>query len=196
MCNYTYQNNDKMKTSSAKKELGFVAPDFILWEPLTNKHRKLSELKSEKATVIMFICNHCPFVQHVFNSIVKLADEYIPRGISFIGINSNDPMSHPSDSPAMMIEEVKKRSIGFPYLFDDSQDVARAYDAACTPEFNIFDSEMRCVYRGQFDDSRPGNNMPVTGNDIKKALDAILENKPVDKNQRQSVGCSIKWKKQ
>jgi thiol-disulfide isomerase/thioredoxin len=184
-----------MKVSSTRKELGFAAPDFELWEPLTNRQLKLSELKSDKATVVMFLCNHCPYVQHIFNSIVKLADEYIPSGISFIGINSNDPVSHASDSPVMMIEEVKKRHIGFPYLFDESQDVARDYDAACTPEFNIFDSMMRCVYRGQFDDSRPGNNIPVTGNDIRMALDALLENRPVNKEQRQSVGCSIKWKK-
>lgn len=183
-----------MAVTSTSKELGYEAPVFELWEPLTNKHRKLSELKSDKATVIMFLCNHCPYVQYIFNSLVELTDKYIPKGISFIGINSNDPISHPSDSPAMMIEEVKKRNIGFPYLFDESQDVARDYDAACTPEFNIFDSNMKCVYRGQFDDSRPGNNLPVTGNDIRDALDALLANKPVRKEQRASIGCSIKWK--
>jgi thiol-disulfide isomerase/thioredoxin len=183
-----------MAVSSEKIGLGFVAPEFELWEPFTNNHRKLNELKSDKATVIMFLCNHCPYVQHIFPVLIKLADEYFRKGISFIGINSNDPVSHASDSPAMMIKEVKNRQISFPYLFDESQDIARAYGACCTPEFNIFDSEMKCVYRGQFDNSRPGNNTPVTGNDIRYALDAILNNKPLQKEQRQSIGCSIKWK--
>jgi len=142
----------------------------------------------------MFICNHCPFVKHVNLQIVKLANDYIPKGIAFIAISSNDAKLYPEDSPEKMKEYAARLSYPFPYLYDNSQEVAKAYDAACTPDFFIFDRELKCVYRGQLDDSRPSNNNPVTGIDIRKALDAILSGKGVSKDQKPSIGCNIKWK--
>lgn len=174
--------------------LGFTAPDFRLFEPASGKFRSLDELKSDKATVIMFICNHCPFVKHVLEELIQLANDYIPKGVSFIGINPNDVENYPEDRPEKMKELVESKSIPFTYLFDESQRVAKDYSAACTPDFNIFDKDMKCVYRGQLDDSRPSNNIPVTGKDIRDVLDAILENKKVSEDQKPSIGCSIKWK--
>ena len=142
----------------------------------------------------MFICNHCPYVKHVINGIVELANDYIPKGISFIAISSNDVENYPDDSPDKMKEEAARLGFKFPYLYDESQDVARAYQAACTPDFNIFDAELKCVYRGQLDDSRPGNKIPVSGKDIRKALDDLLSGKKISEDQVPSVGCNIKWK--
>jgi thiol-disulfide isomerase/thioredoxin len=174
--------------------LGFKAPDFNLLDPINNKYISLNKLKSEKATVIMFICNHCPFVKHVNEQLVKLASDYIPRGISFIAINSNDVENYPEDSPEKMKEYAARLNYPFPYLFDETQDIAKAYDAACTPDFFIFDKDLKCVYRGQLDESRPGNDKPVTGKDIRNALDAILEGNDVSMKQFPSIGCNIKWK--
>jgi peroxiredoxin len=175
--------------------LGFQAPDFELPDATTGEDHSLNDLKSDKATVIMFICNHCPYVKHVINGIVSMANDYIPRGVSFIAINSNDVENYPEDSPEKMREFAKEKAFPFPYLFDGSQEVAKAYHAACTPDFSIFDGNQKCVYRGQMDKARPGNDRPVTGEDIRAALDAILEGKPVSQQQVPSVGCSIKWKK-
>ncbi len=174
--------------------LGTKAPDFNLPDIVSGKNKSLKELKSDKATVVMFICNHCPFVKHVQKELVKLANDYIPKGISFIAISSNDVEVFPDDSPERMKEVAKQFGYPFPYLFDESQDIARAYGAACTPDFYVFDKDLKCVYRGQMDDSRPSNDIPVTGKDIRTALDAILTGKPVSKDQKPSIGCNIKWK--
>lgn len=181
-------------TPSIMLPLGTRAPDFKLWDVMSDRDLSLDDLKSDIATVIMFICNHCPFVKHVQKGLVELANEYIPRGISFIAICSNDIENYPDDSPENMRAVATRLGYPFPYLFDDSQDVARAYDAQCTPDFYIFDKDLKCVYRGQMDDSRPGNGRPVTGKDIRGALDNILSGKPVPEEQYPSIGCNIKWK--
>jgi len=181
-------------TESNMMPLGTKAPYFNLPDTISGEQKSLPELKSDKATVVMFICNHCPYVKHVQQGLVQLAKDYIPRGISFIAISSNDVENYPEDSPERMKQVAKQLGYPFPYLYDESQDVARAYGAACTPDFYIFDKDLKCVYRGQMDDSRPGNDVPVTGKDIRAALDAILAGKPVDQNQKPSIGCNIKWK--
>ncbi|NBI27912.1 thioredoxin family protein [Chengkuizengella marina] len=182
------------KTPSNMIPLKSIAPAFSLLEPLTGEQRTLDELKSHTATVIMFICNHCPFVIHVQEELVKLANDYIRKGISFIAISSNDVENYPDDSPEKMKEDAERLHYPFPYLYDESQKVAKAYEAACTPDFYIYDGNMTCVYRGQLDDSRPGNGKPVTGADIRKALDQILIGELVNDNQKPSLGCNIKWK--
>jgi thiol-disulfide isomerase/thioredoxin len=174
--------------------LGTKAPGFKLSSPVTGKVLSLDELKSGKATVIMFICNHCPYVKHVQKELVDLANDYMPKGVSFIAINSNDVEKYPDDSPANMKIVAERLGYPFPYLFDETQETAREYGAACTPDFFIFDSALGCVYRGQLDDSRPGNGKPVTGADLRKALDRILGGEPVSENQTPSIGCNIKWK--
>jgi peroxiredoxin len=174
--------------------LGAKAPSFTLPDVVSGKNVSLDELKSEIATVIMFICNHCPFVKHVQNQLVKLANDYIPKGISFIAINANDVEKYPEDSPEKMKEVAQKLGYPFPYLFDETQEVAKAYQAACTPDFYIFDRDLKCVYRGQLDDSRPSNDIPVTGESIRSALDSLLRNEPVTVEQKPSIGCNIKWK--
>ena len=182
------------ETLSKMLPLGFIAPDFKLLDTISGKEKTLAELASDKATVIMFICNHCPFVKHVNKQLVNLANNYIPKGISFIAISSNDAANYPEDNPVKMKEYAQGLEYPFPYLYDETQEVAKAYDAACTPDFYIFDKDIKCVYRGQLDDSRPGNNRPVTGNDIREALDAILNNSSINPNQMPSIGCNIKWK--
>lgn len=181
-------------TPSSMVPLGFKAPDFNLFDTVSNTHKSLHELKSDKATVIMFICNHCPFVVHVNEQLVKLALEYAPKGISFIAISSNDAENYPEDSPEKMKKYATKLNYPFPYLYDESQAVAKSYDAACTPDFYIFNHDMICVYRGQLDDSRPGNGKVVTGKDMRDALDALLAGKKVSNKQLPSIGCNIKWK--
>jgi peroxiredoxin len=182
------------ETPSKMNPLGFTAPDFRLPDVTTGKTRSLDDLKSDKATVVMFICNHCPFVKHVNHQLVALANDYISKGVSFVAISSNDAVNYPDDSPEKMKEVAARLKYPFPYLYDETQEVAKAYDAACTPDFYIFDASMKCVYRGQLDDSRPGNNKPVTGKDMRAALDALLENKPVSQDQKPGIGCNIKWK--
>lgn len=175
-------------------ELGYSAPDFNLLEPLTNKTLSLKELASNTATVVMFICNHCPYVKHINSGLVKLAKNFIPKGISFIAINPNDALNYPDDSPENMIKTAKTHNFPFPYLYDETQEVAKAYKAVCTPDFSIFDSNLKCIYRGQLDDSRPGNSIPVSGKDISDVLDAILSKTKLPAEQKPSSGCSIKWK--
>jgi len=174
--------------------LGTQAPDFSLPDVTSNRNVKLQDAKSNVATVIMFICNHCPFVKHVQHELVKLANDYIPQDIKFIAINANDEASYPDDSPENMKRIAEQLSYPFPYLFDESQDVAKAYHAACTPDFFVFDSDLKCVYRGQLDNSRPGSDIPVTGHDIRNALDAIIAGEEVDDDQKPSQGCNIKWR--
>jgi len=174
--------------------LGTKAPDFKLWCAVNEREFSLDELKSDRATVIMFICNHCPYVKHVQTGLVDLANDYAHKGISFIAINSNDVENYPDDSPENMKIVAGRLGYPFPYLFDETQEVARAYDAACTPDFYIFDGELTCVYRGQMDHSRPGNGKPVTGEHMREALDRLLDEKPVSDVQIPSIGCNIKWK--
>lgn len=174
--------------------MGFRAPDFTLPDAVSGREMSLEDLKGEHATVVMFICNHCPFVKHVSAELVRLANDYMPRGVSFIAINSNDVENYPEDSPENMKLYAERLGYPFPYLFDETQDVARAYHAACTPDFSIFDKDLLCVYRGQLDGSRPGNNVPNDGRDIRAALDNILAGLPVSPDQRPSLGCNIKWK--
>jgi len=175
--------------------LGTVASDFALTDAVSGKTMSLSELKSGIATVIVFMCNHCPFVRHIIDQLVQTANDYIPKGIRFIAINSNDPEQYPEDSPEEMKKWAEQKRFPFPYLFDATQEVARAYGAACTPDFFVFDGNLRLVYRGQFDGSRPGNGVPVTGSDLRAALDCLLEGRPVPSDQKPSLGCNIKWKK-
>lgn len=173
--------------------LGTVAPDFTLPDTVSGKDLSLTELKGAKATVIMFICNHCPFVKYIRTQLVQLANDYLNKGISFIAINSNDIVNYPEDAPDKMREEALQNGYLFPYLYDATQNVANAYMAACTPDFYIFDSHLKCIYRGQLDSSRPGNNIPLTGSDIRAALDHHLSGLPVLTDQRPSQGCNIKW---
>lgn len=182
------------ETPSNMLALGTKAPDFKLYNPVNEKTESLDELKSSVATVILFICNHCPFVKHINHGLVDFANDYLKKGVSIIAINSNDVKNYPDDSPEKMKANAELLGYEFPYLFDETQEVAKAYDAACTPDCYIFDSDMKLVYRGQFDDSRPGNNIPVTGQSLREALDNILAGKPVSQDQKPSIGCNIKWK--
>lgn len=182
-------------TPSAMIPLGTIAPDFTLLNPVTNTWQSLAELRSGTATVIMFICNHCPFVQHVNAGLVQLANDYMPKGVHCIAISSNDAENYPEDSPAKMAEYARVLGYPFPYLYDETQEVARAYHATCTPDFYVFDGAMACVYRGQLDASRPSNGIPVTGSDIRNALDSVLAGTPVSPEQTPSIGCNIKWKR-
>jgi thiol-disulfide isomerase/thioredoxin len=154
----------------------------------------LEDFHDASALLVVFMCNHCPFVKHIRSQFAAVAKEYQARGVGVVGINSNDAESYPDDRPEKMAEEVKQMGYTFPYLYDETQQVAKAYRAACTPDFYLFDREGRLVYRGQFDDSRPGNGRPVTGADLRAALDAVLGGRAVPGNQRPSIGCNIKWK--
>ncbi len=182
------------ETLSKMIPLGTKAPDFLLPDTISGKNYSLNDMRGDKATVIMFICNHCPYVIHVIEELVYIPLDYKGKGISFIAISSNDVISHPQDSPENMKKFAEKYRFTFPYLYDSSQDIAQAYSAACTPDFFIFDGELSLKYRGQMDDSRPGNNIPVTGKNIRNVLDNILNDKPVDPVQKPSIGCNIKWK--
>lgn len=181
-------------TPSTMMPLGTIAPDFELQDTVSGKALSLSELKGEQATLVMFICNHCPFVLHVNDELVRLAKSYQQKGISFIGISSNDVINYPQDRPELMEKQAKNVGYTFPYLYDESQEVAKAYDAVCTPDFFLFDQDLKCVYRGQLDDSRPNNNVAVTGKDLRTALDATMAGRKVSENQTPSIGCNIKWK--
>ncbi len=174
--------------------LGTVAPDFTLLDTVTGKMLCLNELRSPVATVVMFICNHCPFVVHVQDELVNLAKQYQRQNISFIAISSNDVTTHPADGPEEMHKIAMQAGYTFPYLYDETQIVAKAYQAACTPDFYVFDDGLHLVYRGRMDESRPRNNIAVTGHDLRAALDAVLAGKPVDEHQQPSMGCNIKWK--
>jgi peroxiredoxin len=182
-------------TPSNMLPLGTKAPNFVLMDTITNKPVSLQNVRGEKGTVVMFICNHCPFVKHVNEEIVRLCNDYRVTGFGFVAISSNDIENYPEDSPQKMWETARKHSYSFPYLFDEDQEVAKAYDAACTPDFYLFDDELKLIYRGQLDNSRPGNSIPVNGRDLREALDNVLNNAPQRKDQKPSIGCSIKWKK-
>lgn len=183
------------RTPSVMIPLGTKAPDFRLPDTVSGKERTLQEIASNgKATVIMFICNHCPFVIHVREELVRLANDYLPKGVRFAAISSNDVANYPDDAPDKMKQLAEELDFPFPYLYDETQGVAKAYDAACTPDFYVFDEQLMCVYRGQLDDSRPDSGIPVTGKDLRHALDCVLEGKPVPEDQQPSLGCNIKWK--
>ena len=174
--------------------LGTKAPGFTLPDTVSGKSLSLDALKGAGGTVVMFICNHCPFVKHVNPELVRVAKEYGKRGIGFVAISSNDIASYPDDAPDRMKSTAKRLGYPFPYLYDESQNVARAYDAQCTPDFFLYDSQGKLVYRGQLDDSRPGNDVPVTGKDLRAAIDALIAGTSISTEQRPSIGCNIKWK--
>ena len=174
--------------------LGTVAPEFSLPDTVSGNTYSLEDLKGGSGTVIMFICNHCPFVKHVNAGIVQMASDYQSRGIGFIAISSNDVENYPDDAPDLMTLNAKTEGFTFPYLYDESQEVAQNYDAACTPDFYLFDKDLKLVYRGQMDDSRPGNGIPVTGKDLREAMDSLLAGDPINEEQKPSIGCNIKWK--
>jgi len=179
--------------NSTMLPLGTKAPDFRL--PDTGgKIVSLADFKSAPALLVVFMCNHCPYVKHIRAGLAQMARDYKPRGVAVVGINSNDVANYPEDSPAKMAEEVQRAGYIFPYLYDETQEAAKAYHAACTPDIYLFDEDQRLAYRGQLDDSRPGSSIPVTGKDVRAALEAVLAGKPVPPNQKPSIGCNIKWK--
>lgn len=180
-------------TPSNMLPLGTKAPDFKLLDTISSKNYHLNDLKGKNGTLIMFICNHCPYVIHVNPMITQIASAYQKKGIGFIAISSNDVVNYPQDAPHLMKEVALKEGYTFPYLYDKTQDVAKAYDAACTPDFYLFDANLKLVYRGQLDGSRPGNNIPLTGIDLKNALNNLLENIEINTIQKPSMGCNIKW---
>ena len=180
-------------TPSTMLELGTTAPDFSLPDTAAGTTVSLDEFRDEPALLVAFICNHCPFVKHIADAFAQFAREYQPKGLAVVAISSNDPEHRHEDGPEEMAKEVRARGYTFPYLFDEDQAMAKAYRAACTPDFFLFDAERRLVYRGQFDDSRPGNDQPVTGADMRAAVDAVLAGKSVPGEQKPSIGCNIKW---
>jgi peroxiredoxin len=174
--------------------LGTSAPDFTLPNVVTHRDLSLKDVAGPKGLLVMFICRHCPFVKHLEKALAKLGRDYENKGIGIVAISSNDAENFPDDAPASLAQQAKELGFAFPYLYDETQGVARAYDATCTPDFFLFDSGLKLVYRGQFDSSRPGNEVPVTGKDLRAALDAILAAKPISPDQHPSIGCNIKWK--
>ena len=182
------------RTASTMLELGTPAPDFHLPEPVTGREVSLDDFRDAPALLVTFICNHCPYVQHIRHRLAKLVRDYQGKGLTAVGVNSNDVAHYPDDAPEKMIEEVRNIGYTFPYLYDETQEVAKAYRAACTPDFFLFDRDRRLTYRGQFDDARPGNGAPVTGRDLAAAIDAVLAGRAVPADQKPSLGCNIKWK--
>ncbi len=181
-----------VKTASTMLPLGTKAPDFSLVN-IDGRTVSLSDFADSSALLVIFLCNHCPFVKHIAPGLTELAREYQARDVAVVGINSNDVSNYPQDSPEQMVHEAEEQGYSFPYLYDEDQNVAKAYRAACTPDFYIFDNHQRLVYRGQMDDSRPDSGIPVTGADLRVALDAVLKGKPVSEPQKPSLGCNIKW---
>jgi peroxiredoxin len=182
-------------TESTMLELGTQAPEFSLPEVVSGKAISLSSFAGKDALLVMFICQHCPYVQHVKDALARLGNDYATRSIGIVAISANDAASYPDDAPDQLKAMATQLGLTFPLCYDESQAVAKAYTAACTPDFFLFDKNRRLVYRGQLDDSRPGNGKPVTGADLRAAMEAVLSGKPVSAAQRASVGCNIKWKK-
>jgi hypothetical protein len=182
------------RTPTFQLELGFKAPSFVLTDVVSAEQLVFDDLKGKKGTVVMFICNHCPFVVHVMDELIRIGNDFQHRGIGFVAISSNDVSTHPDDSPQKMRELAISKKFPFAYLYDGTQEVAKAYFAACTPDFSVFDANDLCVYRGQLDDSRPGNDRPVTGKDLRNVLENLIAGKQVPEEQRPSLGCNIKWK--
>ncbi|MEH6680989.1 MAG: thioredoxin family protein [Sediminicola sp.] len=181
-------------TPSNMLPLGTTAPSFKLLDTVTSSPKELEGTRGPIGTMLVFICNHCPFVVHVSPKLAELSREYIAKGIHFVAISSNDIQKYPQDSPSEMKLFAERYGFSFPYLYDATQEVAKAYDAACTPDFYLFDKDLSLVYRGQFDSSRPGNGIPVTGVDLQGAMDALVDGRAVDTVQKPSMGCNIKWK--
>ncbi len=182
------------RTLSTMLDLGTTAPDFNLPDVVSSKSISLATFKDKNALLVMFICRHCPYVKHVQDELVRIGKDYGSRDVGIVAISSNDADNYPDDSPSSLREMAVELGFLFPLCYDETQEVAKAYSAACTPDLYLFDRSMRLVYRGQLDDSRRGNDIPVTGKDLRAALDAVLSGKPVDPNQRPSIGCNIKWK--
>ena len=182
------------QTPSNMLPLGTKAPDFLLPASNYNLSFNFAECKGHKGTLVMFICNHCPFVLHVIDEIVMIANDYRVQGIGIVAISSNDVINYPQDAPDKMADFTLENKIEFPYLYDETQEVAKAYDAACTPDFYLFDSQDKLVYRGQMDDSRPGNNISISGSDLRNAIDSVIYNRHLNEVQKPSIGCNIKWK--
>tara|TARA_Y100000385_G_scaffold166289_1_gene172354 strand:- start:3536 stop:4090 length:555 start_codon:yes stop_codon:yes gene_type:complete len=182
------------RTPTTQIPLGFKAPKFNLPDVISNKNISLNDIDQSKGLVVMFICNHCPYVIHVMDEIINIANYYQKKGIGFVAINSNDVINYPDDDPSKMKLFAQEKKFPFPYLYDESQKTAKDYDAACTPDFSVFDKELNCIYRGQMDNARPKNDAPNDGKDLRKVLDYILENKKLDFEQKPSLGCNIKWK--
>ena len=182
------------QTPSNMLPLGTIAPDFNLKDTNSNEYKTFEDCKGEKGTVVMFICNHCPFVHHVMEEVIRVVNDYRVQGIGFVAISSNDAAKYPEDGPELMTEFAFKNKMEFPYLYDESQEVAKAYDAACTPDFFLFDVQDKLYYRGQLDDSRPSNGIPLSGSDLRGAIDAVIYNRSLNSPQKPSIGCNIKWK--
>lgn len=183
-----------MATASAMLPLGTAAPVFTLRDVVTGQTYSLDSFSNKTALLVMFICRHCPYVQHVEEELARIGRDYAETELGMVAISSNDRTAYPDDAPPRLKEMAERLAFRFPLCFDDTQEVAKAYKAACTPDFYLFDRARQLVYRGQLDDSRPGNNRPVTGRDLRAAIDAVLAGKPVASNQKPSLGCSIKWK--
>jgi peroxiredoxin len=182
------------RTPSNMIPLGTIAPEFYLKDTNSNNTFSFEDLKGSKGTLVIFMCNHCPFVLHVIKEIVMIANDYRVQGLGVVAISSNDIEKYPEDSPEKMTQFAFENKIDFPYLFDETQEVAKAYDAACTPDFYLFDNQNKLFYRGQLDDSRPGNGIPLSGNDLRSAIDALIYNRTMSEIQKPSIGCNIKWK--
>ncbi len=182
------------RTPSLMIDLGTTAPNFALQDVATGQKRSLKELAGPHGLLVMFICRPCPFVQHVNPELARLGRDYQSKGLGIVAISSNDADSFPDDAPAGLKEQAQEQGFTFPYLYDETQEVAKAYQAVCTPDFFLFDKNLALVYRGQLDDSRPGNGVPVTGKDLRGAIDTLLAGKPISPEQRPSLGCNIKWK--
>ena len=181
-------------TPSNMLPLGTKAPEFDLQASNFNRKISYQEIKGKKGTLVIFICNHCPYVLHVIEEIVMVANDYRVQGIGIIAISSNDVVKYPQDTPELMTEFAFENGFEFPYLFDETQEVAKAYDAACTPDFYLFDNQNKLVYRGQLDDSRPANGIPLSGSDLRSAIDGVVMNRSINPEQKPSIGCNIKWK--
>jgi peroxiredoxin len=183
------------KTSSTMLELGTQAPDFNLPDVVTGKAVGLATFNRKKALLVMFICRHCPYVKHVEKELAQLGKDYADKDVAIVAISSNDADNYPDDSPASLKQMARELGFSFPFCYDETQETAKAYSAACTPDFFVFNRSRELVYRGQLDDSRPGSKIALTGKDLRAAVDAVLEDRPVDENQKASIGCNIKWKR-
>ncbi len=181
-------------TPTTSIPLGFKAPAFSLSDTVSGKQMTYDDVKGENGTLVMFICNHCPYVIHMHEQLIAIGEEYRSKGVGFVAISSNDVDNYPQDGPELMKKLALEKGFPFPYLYDETQEVAKAYDAACTPDFDLFDANDICVYRGRMDESRPGNDIPLTGKDMRAAIDAMLSGEAIEGPQYPSMGCNIKWK--
>jgi len=188
------RDNDVVAVASTMLVLGTKAPDFELPDVVTGGTVSIRDFDDKRALLVMFICRHCPYVRHVRGELARLGHDFTVSELAIVAISANDPAEYPEDAPESLAEEAREAGYAFPYLFDETQEVAKAYTAACTPDFFLFDSDRALVYRGQLDDSRPRNGLPVTGEDLRAAIRAVLSGEPVSDDQRASIGCSIKWR--